>query len=79
MTTPSLSEQVAELARRLDDLESRFAFQDEVLGSLNPTVAVGARKMTDVETELRSLRAEVAMLRVALGHDVRDEAPPPHY
>lgn len=79
MSTPALSEQVAELARRLDDLESRFAFQDEVLASLNPQVAIGARKVIDLETELRGLRAEVAMLRIALGHDVREEAPPPHY
>lgn len=79
MSTPALSEQVAELARRLDDLESRFAFQDEVLASLNPQVAVGTRKVIDLETELRGLRAEVAMLRIALGHDVREEAPPPHY
>ncbi|AVP98384.1 hypothetical protein C7S18_14840 [Ahniella affigens] len=79
MTIAALSDQVAELARRLDDLESRFAFQDDVLGSISPGVALGARKMVDLESELQSLRREVAMLRVALGHDVRDEAPPPHY
>jgi len=79
MTTPILSEQMDALARRLDDLESRFAFQDEVLASLNPQVAIGARKIVDLETELRGLRAEVAMLRISLGHDVREEAPPPHY
>jgi SlyX protein len=68
-----------ELISRLDDLESKFAFQDEVIGVLNPQVARQEKCLASVEEELRALRKELAMLRTALSHDAASEAPPPHF
>jgi SlyX protein len=68
-----------ELIARLDDLESKFAFQDEMIGVLNPQVARQEKRLASVEEELRALRKELAMLRTALSHDAASEAPPPHF
>jgi SlyX protein len=67
------------LAERLDELESRFAFQDEMLATLNPQVAGQEKRLAGIEEELRALRRELAMLRTALSHDATLEAPPPHF
>jgi SlyX protein len=68
-----------ELSDRLNDLESRFAFQDEVIGVINPQVAGQDKRIASVEQELRALRQELAALRIALSHDSGTEAPPPHF
>jgi SlyX protein len=68
-----------DLSERLNDLESRFAFQDEMIGVLNPQVAHQEKRIASMEEELRSLRNELAALRVALSHDAAFEAAPPHF
>lgn len=68
-----------QLTERLDELESRFAFQDELIGVLNPQVAHQEKRIASLEEELRSLRRELGMLRTALSHDATTEAPPPHF
>ncbi|MBI2399366.1 MAG: SlyX family protein [Xanthomonadales bacterium] len=70
---------LAEINTRLAELESRFAFQDDVVATLNPQVATQERRLVDIVEELRQLRREVTLLRAALGHDAADEPPPPHY
>ena len=70
---------LAEINERLAELETRFAFQDDVVATLNPQVASQERKLIDLVEELRQLRREVTLLRAALGHDMADEPPPPHY
>lgn len=70
---------LTEINERLAELETRFAFQDDVVTTLNPQVASQERKLVDVVEELRQLRREVSLLRAALGHDIADEPPPPHY
>ncbi len=68
-----------QIVDRLDELEARFAFQDEVIGTLNPHVAGQEARITRVEEQLSVLRQELAALRVALSHDGGLEAPPPHF
>lgn len=70
---------LSEIKDRLAELETRFAFQDDVVASLNPQVASQERRLVDIAEELRQLRREITMLRAALGHDIGDEPPPPHY
>jgi SlyX protein len=68
-----------QISDRLDDLESRFAFQDEAIASLNPHIAGQEKRIANVEQQLLALRQELAALRVALSHDGGLEAPPPHF
>lgn len=65
--------------QRLIDLEVRIAFQDDLIQSLNAEVFQATQKIERMEVELRQLREALEGLRVALGPDVRAEAPPPHW
>lgn len=66
---------------RLDELESRLAFQDDLIESLNAVVARQDRELVELASRLRELEARLADLAEqaslpgeAAGHEV-----PPHY
>ena len=73
--TPTLPE----LDARMSELEMRFAFQDDVVTTLNPQVATLERRVVELIDQMRELRREVTQLRAGLGHNIGDEPPPPHY
>ena len=50
---------LAEINERLAELETRFAFQDDVVASLNPQVATHERRLIDFADELRQLQTLV--------------------
>lgn len=66
---------------RLDELESRLAFQDDLIESLNETIARQDRDLVRLELRLKSLADKLndigeaaAMPGTSPGHEV-----PPHY
>lgn len=66
---------------RLDELESRVAFQDDLIESLNTVVARQDRELADLRRRVQALESKLAELAdaanltgAAPGHDV-----PPHY
>jgi len=66
---------------RLDELESRLAFQDDLIESLNETIARQDRELVRLELRVKSLADKLndfaesaAMPGAASGHEV-----PPHY
>jgi SlyX protein len=66
---------------RLDELESRLAFQDDLIESLNETIARQDRELGLLELRLKSLADKLndsaesaAAPGAAPGHEV-----PPHY
>jgi SlyX protein len=69
----------ADLESRVAELETRLAFQDDLLATLDRTVALQDRSLGQLRGELARLRDGLETVRVALGHDVADEPPPPHY
>jgi SlyX protein len=64
---------------RLHDLEIRLTFVDDAVSALSAADAGLAQRLATVERTLADVRSELAALRAALGHDARDEQPPPHY
>lgn len=75
-----MSEQQEELSR-LDELESRAAFQDDLIESLNQVVARQDRELAGLARRVRALETRLAELAEAAslpgaggGHEV-----PPHY
>ena len=67
------------LIARLDELESRVAFQDDLLATLNRSVAGVDRELRTLRMQLEEVRGALDAVRVAVTHDARDEPPPPHY
>lgn len=70
-------DETEDLRARLDDLEMRYAFQQEMLDSLNDVV-------TNQWAEIDRLSSTIDVLKERLGHngDVEPEDPdqrPPHY
>lgn len=69
------------LEARLEDLESRLAFQDDVIETLNETVTRQDRELVRLELrlaaladKLRDLAESSAMPAESPGHEI-----PPHY
>lgn len=67
------------LLSRIEELEVRVAFQEDLLASLNASVSDTTLEMRVLRTELVRMRDALDGVRVSLAHDVRDEPPPPHY
>ena len=65
--------------RRLERLETQCAFQEELLASLDATVAGQSARLAALERELTSVRASLASLRDTGDGNPGDEPPPPHY
>jgi len=76
-----MNERAADPAR-LDELEARTAFQDDLIESLNQVVARQDRQLVDLARRVRDLETRLAELAevagtpgaAAGGHEV-----PPHY
>lgn len=64
--------------KRMDELESQLAFQDELLASLNAIVAKQDREMVQMRQQLEVLAARLRALADALPAEMQDEVPP-HY
>lgn len=64
---------------RLIELETRVAFQDDLLATLNRESAALADEVTRLREACADLRKALDAIRVALADDVADEPPPPHY
>ena len=69
----------AEYEARLVELETRVAFQDDLLVTLNRDSAALADEVARLRDACRDLRKSLDAIRVGLQHDIADEPPPPHY
>ena len=67
------------LERRIDELEARVAFQEDLIAELERVLAALAGEFDRVRPHLLELRGRVDALQVALSHDAANEPPPPHY
>lgn len=64
---------------RIDELEIRVAFQDDLLATLNDQVHALHREVATLRGELLALRDRIDGLKAGAGHDPAAEPPPPHY
>lgn len=65
--------------QRVSELEIKLTFLDDTVSALSSADAEQAQQLRRIERSLSEMRAELHALRLALGHDARDEPPPPHY
>ncbi len=64
---------------RLNDLETRLAFQDDLLESLNRIVAEQQQQIDLLQRETRLLYDQIKSLSAAVPVATGEDAPPPHY
>lgn len=64
---------------RIDDLEMRIAFQDDLMATLNDQVANQEQALQRLWEANRILREQIKSLREPQHGDGAEESPPPHY
>ncbi|MCH8551077.1 MAG: SlyX family protein [Natronospirillum sp.] len=66
------------VAKRLDELEARLTFQDDLLDQLNAVVAHQDALLRQYEQRLSTLDSRVRQVSEQVAPEI-DNAPPPHY
>lgn len=68
-----------ELIARLDELETRLAFQDDTIEALNEVVSRQELALEKLQRSLELLARRQADLAASLPGGMEDDQPPPHY
>ncbi|MBI2382074.1 MAG: SlyX family protein [Gammaproteobacteria bacterium] len=66
-------------AHRLDELETRLAFQDDLLNQLNEVVTRQDREILNLQKDVLRLRHQLLQLLPLMNASAGEETPPPHY
>lgn len=74
-----MSDIIAALGKRIDELESQLAFQDELIESLNSTVARQDREFLELKHQLSRLSERVKEVGDASAGELPQDETPPHY
>lgn len=67
------------LTRRIDELESQVAFHDELIESLNSTVARQDRELLDLKHRFTRLSERLKEVGETAAGAVPQDETPPHY
>ena len=70
---------MADANERIDTLEMRIAYQDEVIETLNKTVIEQWARLDEALARIKLLEARIREVQVSAIRDPSDETPPPHY
>jgi len=63
---------------QLIELETKLAFQDDLIQTLNHTVSGQQQELLELRRDIEELQEQVRNLAPQLGATITDE-PPPHY
>ena len=69
----------SDLSKRVIELETRFAFQEHVLQTLNEAVTGQQRKIEALVREIQGLKDRLRAAAPSPVGPLEDEKPPPHY
>jgi SlyX protein len=67
------------LTERIDDLETRIAYQDETIEALNKTVIEQWARLDEALGRIKLLESRMREVQVSTIRDASEETPPPHY
>lgn len=74
-----MSQLIENLIKRIDELESQVAFQDELIESLNSTVAKQDREFLELKHQLGRLSERLKEIGDATPGEAPQDETPPHY
>ncbi len=60
------------------ELETKMAFQEDMIHALNLTVAEQQRKLVELERDVKEMQTQLRAIATNLPNSIIDE-PPPHY
>ncbi len=69
----------AVLHQRIDNLEMRNAFQDDVIEQLNTELSTHQEEIANLKDQLKLISGRIKELRPNDGGENEVEPPPPHY
>ncbi|MCW8886141.1 MAG: SlyX family protein [Motiliproteus sp.] len=64
---------------RINELESRLAFQEDTIDLLNDTVTQQQKQIDDLTQMVKIINRQLKTLPQEIGGNSGDEPPPPHY
>ena len=67
------------MEKRLTELESRVAFQDDTIQKLNDVIVEQQRQIDQLSLQLKAVKQQLDSIEPSLIADVSEETPPPHY
>ncbi len=74
-----MSDNTHDLIARLEELETRFAFQEHTMQQLSQAYADQQRRIDMLEKLVRELRDQLEIVLPSLVATESEETPPPHY
>lgn len=74
-----MSQSIETLGRRIDELENQVAFQDEIIESLNSTVANQDGELLELKHQLSRLSERIKEIGDASPGEAPQDETPPHY
>ena len=77
--TAETSKNIIELRNSLDALESRNAFQDDIIEQLNNELAVHQLEISALKSQLKLIASRIKDNTAEQGQSQDVEPPPPHY
>ncbi len=75
----TVKDQIKALQEKIEALESRNAFQDDVIEQLNNALAVYQHELSEMKFQVTLLASRVKDASNGSGISDEAEAPPPHY
>lgn len=78
-TTLPFNNDIQALYNKIETLESRNAFQDDVIEQLNDALTVYQKEVSEIKYQLTLLASRVKESSNGSGISEEVEAPPPHY
>jgi len=66
------------MQNQLVELETKLAFQEDMIQALNRTVAEQQQELLEMKRDIEELQTQLRALAPSLASNVTDE-PPPHY
>jgi SlyX protein len=74
-----MSDNAPDLIARLEELETRFAFQEHAMQQLSQAYVDQQRRIDVLEKTVRELREQLEIVLPSLVAAESEETPPPHY
>ncbi|MEJ2179271.1 MAG: SlyX family protein [Gammaproteobacteria bacterium] len=67
------------MEERINELESRLAFQDDTIQKLNDVIVEQQQQIDQLSIQMSELKEQIQSLVPVLVADEAQEIPPPHY